>query len=70
MVAILIGGNVLLIAATRLTSVMFTTLVLRMAAMLAALMASPLAYASDIQAKPIYRRKAVKRLCVYKYEMD
>ena len=30
----------------------------------AALMASPPAYVSDIQANPIYRRKAVTRICV------
>ena len=67
---IIIGGNVLLVAATRLTFVVCTTLVVRMTAVLATLVASPLAYVSDIQAKPIYRRKAVKRLCVHKYEID
>ena len=66
MKVIIIGGSVLFAMATRIASVLWTHLVLRIKAMRLTLMASPLVYVSDIQAKPIYLRKAVKRLCVFK----
>ena len=74
MEAIIIGGNALRVATTALPSVMSTTTaaptgtVSTKAPPLAgtlpnALVASPPAYVSDIHANPIYRRKAVTRIC-------
>ena len=57
-------GTGLRMAATALTSVMSTTTATPTTAAPAPLMASPPAYASDIHANPIYRRKAVTRICV------
>ena len=57
-------GTGLRMAATALTSVMSTPMAAPTATMPAALMASPPAYVSDIHANPIYRRKAVTRICV------
>ena len=56
-------GTGLRVAATALASVMSATAA-PTGSMPAALMASPPAYASDIHANPIYRRKAVTRICV------
>ena len=64
MEAIIIGGNALRLAATALTSVMSTATATPTATMPATLMASPPAYVSNIHANPIYRRKAVTRICV------
>ena len=61
---IIIGGNVLRLAATARTSVVSTSMVVRTTTTPAPLMGSPLAYVSDIHANPIYRRKAVIRICV------
>ena len=57
-------GTGLRMAATALTSVMSTATAARTATVPALLVASPPAYASDIHANPIYRRKAVTRICV------
>ena len=60
---IIIGGNVLRMAATALTSVVSTATATPTATSPVTLMASPPAYVSDIHANPIYRRKAVTRIC-------
>ena len=57
-------GTGLRVAATALTSVLSTASVAPTAASRAVLVASPPAYVSNIQANPIYRRKAVTRICV------
>ena len=57
-------GTGLRMAAAALASVVSTTTAAPPAAALAALVASPPAYVSDIHANPIYRRKAVTRICV------
>ena len=57
-------GTGLRMAATALPSVMSPAAAAPTTAPPAALMASPPAYASDIHANPIYRRKAVTRICV------
>ena len=57
-------GTGLRMAAAALTSVMSSTTATPATATPAALMASPPAYVSDIHANPIYRRKAVTRICV------
>ena len=58
-------GTGLRMAATALTSVMSTTTAATPATPTPdTLVASPLAYVSDIHANPIYRRKAVTRICV------
>ena len=56
-------GTGLRVAATALTSVVSATTAAPPATTPAALMASPPAYVSDIHANPIYRRKAVTRIC-------
>ena len=56
-------GTGLRLAATALASVLSTSTAAPPGAMPAALMASPPAYVSDIHANPIYRRKAVTRIC-------
>ena len=56
-------GTGLRVAATALASVMSTTTAAPAATTPATLMASPPAYVSDIHANPIYRRKAVTRIC-------
>ena len=57
-------GTGLRMAATALASVLSTAAVTPTGTMPATLMASPPAYVSDIHANPIYRRKAVTRICV------
>ena len=57
-------GTGLRVAATALTSVLSATAAAPSATAPAPLMASPPAYVSDIHANPIYRRKAVTRICV------
>ena len=57
-------GTGLRMAATALPSVMSTTTATPTTTTPAALVASPPAYVSDIHANPIYRRKAVTRICV------
>ena len=57
-------GTGLRVAAAALASVMSTTAAAPTGALPATLMASPPAYASDIHANPIYRRKAVTGICV------
>ena len=56
-------GTGLRMAATALTSVLSTATATPATTAPAALVASPPAYASDIHANPIYRRKAVTRIC-------
>ena len=56
-------GTGLRMAATALTSVVSTTAAAPSATTPAPLLASPPAYVSDIHANPIYRRKAVTRIC-------
>ena len=51
-------------AMTLRVSVMWTAAATPTGTMPATLMASPPAYVSDIHANPIYRRKAVTRICV------
>ena len=53
----------LLLAVKRTFSAVWTAAGARTLAALPARMALPLAYVSKIRAKPIYRRKAVTRLC-------
>ena len=60
----IIIGTGLRMAATALASVLSTVTAAPAGAMPAALMASPPAYVSNIHANPIYRRKAVTRICV------
>ena len=57
-------GTGLRMAAAALPSVVSATTATPPATTPATLMASPPAYASDIHANPIYRRKAVTRICV------
>ena len=57
-------GTGLRVAAAALPSVMSASTAAPATATPASLMASPPAYASDIHANPIYRRKAVTRICV------
>ena len=57
-------GTGLRMAATALASVLSTTTAAPTGTLPATLMASPPAYVSDIHANPIYRRKAVTRICV------
>ena len=57
-------GTGLRMAATALTSVVSTATATPATSAPAALVASPPAYVSDIHANPIYRRKAVTRICV------
>ena len=57
-------GKGLRMAATALPSVASTSTAAPTATTPATLMASPPAYVSDIHANPIYRRKAVTRICV------
>ena len=57
-------GTGLRLAATALASVVSAPAAAPTTPAPAALMASPPAYASDIHANPIYRRKAVTRICV------
>ena len=57
-------GTGLRVAAAALPSVMPASTAAPATATPASLMASPPAYASDIHANPIYRRKAVTRICV------
>ena len=57
-------GTGLRVAAAALASVMSAATAPPTPATPATLMASPPAYVSDIHAKPIYRRKAVTRICV------
>ena len=57
-------GTGLRVAAAALASVMSTPAAAPSGARPAPLMASPPAYVSDIHANPIYRRKAVTRICV------
>ena len=57
-------GTGLRMAATALTSVVSSATAAPAGAVPAPLVASPPAYASDIHANPIYRRKAVTRICV------
>ena len=57
-------GTGLLMAATALPSVVSTATAAPTPTTPAMLMASPPAYVSDIHANPIYRRKAVTRICV------
>ena len=57
-------GTGLRMAATALTSVLSTTSATPSTTTPAPLMASPPAYVSNIHANPIYRRKAVTRICV------
>ena len=57
-------GTGLRMAATALSSVVSTTAAAPTTPTPATLMASPPAYVSDIHANPIYRRKAVTRICV------
>ena len=57
-------GTGLRMAATALPSVMSTPTAAPTTTTPATLMASPPAYVSDIHANPIYRRKAVTRICV------
>ena len=56
-------GTGLRVAASALASVLSTASATPTPAPPAPLMASPPAYASDIHANPIYRRKAVTRIC-------
>ena len=56
-------GTGLRMAAAALASVLSTTSAAPTTAAPAALLASPPAYVSDIQANPIYRRMAVTRIC-------
>ena len=56
-------GTGLRVAATALPSVMSAPTAAPTGAVPATLMASPPAYVSDIHANPIYRRKAVTRIC-------
>ena len=56
-------GTGLRVAATALTSVMSTATATPTTTAPATLVASPPAYVSDIHANPIYRRKAVTRIC-------
>ena len=57
-------GTGLRMAATALASVMSTSAATPTTAVPATLMAYPPAYVSNIHANPIYRRKAVTRICV------
>ena len=57
-------GTGLRMAATALTSVVSTPAAAPTTAAPASLVASPPAYVSNIHANPIYRRKAVTRICV------
>ena len=57
-------GTGLRVAATALTSVLSTSTAAPTTPVPASLLASPPAYVSDIHANPIYRRKAVTRICV------
>ena len=57
-------GTGLRLAAAALSSVMSATTASPATTAPATLMASPPAYVSDIHANPIYRRKAVTRICV------
>ena len=57
-------GKGLRVTATAITSVVSPATAAPPGAMPATLMASPPAYVSDIHANPIYRRKAVTRICV------
>lgn len=57
-------GTGLRLAAAALASVVSASTVAPTGTMPAALVASPPAYVSDIHANPIYRRKAVTRICV------
>ena len=56
-------GTGLRMAAAALASVLSTPAATPTWTVPATLMASPPAYASDIHANPIYRRKAVTRIC-------
>ena len=56
-------GTSLRMAATALASVVSSTTAAPAGTTPAALVASPPAYVSDIQANPSYRRKAVTRIC-------
>ena len=56
-------GTGLRMAATALSSVVSATAATPTTAAPSTLVASPPAYASDIHANPIYRRKAVTRIC-------
>lgn len=56
-------GTGLRMAATALTSVLSPTAATPSTTTPASLVASPPAYVSDIHANPIYRRKAVTRIC-------
>ena len=56
-------GTGLRMAATALASVVSAAAAAPTTTPPAALMASPPAYVSDIHANPIYRRKAVTRIC-------
>ena len=57
-------GTGLRMAAAALPSVLSASSATPTTTAPAALMASPPAYVSDIHANPIYRRKAVTRICV------
>ena len=57
-------GTGLRVAASALASVMSTATAAPTTTTPATLVVSPPAYASDIHANPIYRRKAVTRICV------
>ena len=57
-------GTGLRVAAAALASVVSTAAAAPAGTLPATLMASPPAYVSDIHANPIYRRKAVTRICV------
>ena len=57
-------GTGLRVAITLRVSVVWTPLAAPTGAMPATLMASPPAYVSNIHVNPIYRRKAVTRICV------
>ena len=57
-------GTGLRVAATALASVVPTATATPTTSARVVLMAAPPAYVSDIHANPIYRRKAVTRICV------
>ena len=61
---IIIGGNVLRMAATALSSVVSAATAAPPTTLQAVLVGLRLAYVSNIHANPIYRRKAVIRICV------
>ena len=56
-------GTGLRVAAAALASVVSTAMAVRASTARSTLVASPPAYVSDIHANPIYRRKAVTRIC-------